>query len=290
MGSVESLALVRFARHKRCARCIFDGGPSTFRYRRGTLKEARTKLSPKVDFHSTVICTGQNLYHRKTVSARMTVMLNAFDSGVTGPSSPRFALSASPSLQVSGCRYTYTMPRAYFYAVRVGRGGPFVYSTWEDCERATKGLSRARYKKFDNYPDAERWMRDTSPGANLQAGPILSRQPNNVIPASSLLPVPFHSSTFSPTERSHTHTHEVIYLLDSSSDIEEVPGPDALELLSDSDPDSEPPLPVHSQGFPESVRAEAALVAEGPLSPEQEHIFDLVVRQHKSVFFTGSAG
>ncbi|KZP00769.1 hypothetical protein CALVIDRAFT_212230 [Calocera viscosa TUFC12733] len=180
------------------------------------------------------------------------------------------------------------MPKSYFYAVRIGRGGPFVYSTWEDCERATKGFPFARHKKFEQYADAQRWAFSTAPEGTPQERRRPYQRPA-LVPASSLLSAP-RPATSLPAyglSRGAPHPHDVICLLDSSSDIEEVPGPNTVEILSDSDRESEPYAPP--QDFPDLSGAEATFAADGPLSPEQQHIFNMVVREHKSVFFTGSA-
>lgn len=49
------------------------------------------------------------------------------------------------------------MAKKWFYAVKNGRV-PGIYDNWTDAEQQVKGFAEAIYKKFDNLPDAERFM------------------------------------------------------------------------------------------------------------------------------------
>ena len=46
-----------------------------------------------------------------------------------------------------------------FYAVRVGRDGPGVYTTWEECREQVYGTTRAVYKGFPTREEAEAFIR-----------------------------------------------------------------------------------------------------------------------------------
>ena len=45
-----------------------------------------------------------------------------------------------------------------FYAVRVGRDGPGVYESWEDCKKQVHGVARAVYKSFLTQEEAEAFI------------------------------------------------------------------------------------------------------------------------------------
>ena len=45
-----------------------------------------------------------------------------------------------------------------FYAVRVGRDGPGVYESWEDCKKQVHGVARTVYKSFLTQEEAEAFI------------------------------------------------------------------------------------------------------------------------------------
>lgn len=58
-----------------------------------------------------------------------------------------------------------------FYAVRVGRDGPGVYETWDECRRQVHGVAGAVYKSFPAREEAEAFARgaaDPEPEAPWQ--------------------------------------------------------------------------------------------------------------------------
>eukprot|EP00611_Tribonema_gayanum_P001813 TRINITY_DN11322_c0_g1_i4.p1 TRINITY_DN11322_c0_g1~~TRINITY_DN11322_c0_g1_i4.p1 ORF type:complete len:455 (+),score=107.60 TRINITY_DN11322_c0_g1_i4:104-1468(+) len=55
-----------------------------------------------------------------------------------------------------------------YYAVHRGRGGPTVYSTWDECSAAVKGFPSARYKKFSTQREADAFA--ATGGASASAG------------------------------------------------------------------------------------------------------------------------
>ncbi len=48
-----------------------------------------------------------------------------------------------------------------FYAVKIG-ANPGIYETWIECENNVKGFSNAKYKKFNTYTEAEKFMKDNN--------------------------------------------------------------------------------------------------------------------------------
>lgn len=58
-----------------------------------------------------------------------------------------------------------------FYAVRVGRDGSGVYSTWEECRRQVHGVARAVYKSFPTREEAEAFLEGWEKGAEPEAPP-----------------------------------------------------------------------------------------------------------------------
>lgn len=46
-----------------------------------------------------------------------------------------------------------------FYAVRVGREGPAIYQTWDECKRQIHGVERAVYKSFPTWEEAAAFLR-----------------------------------------------------------------------------------------------------------------------------------
>lgn len=51
----------------------------------------------------------------------------------------------------------FTMPKPGFYCVKVGRI-PGIYTTWQDCEKQTKGFPHAKYKKFPTFELANNFL------------------------------------------------------------------------------------------------------------------------------------
>lgn len=46
-----------------------------------------------------------------------------------------------------------------YYAVRVGRNTG-IYNTWEECKEQVHGYPQARYKSFEKFEDAEKFMNE----------------------------------------------------------------------------------------------------------------------------------
>lgn len=49
------------------------------------------------------------------------------------------------------------MPKK-FYAVRVGRDGPAIYQTWDECKAQVHGVQRAVYKSFPTLQQAQAFL------------------------------------------------------------------------------------------------------------------------------------
>ncbi|KDQ54844.1 hypothetical protein JAAARDRAFT_351315 [Jaapia argillacea MUCL 33604] len=49
--------------------------------------------------------------------------------------------------------------RNKFYAVKIGRGGPAIYTTWDECKAKTERFPGAVHKSFTSKSQAEAWLR-----------------------------------------------------------------------------------------------------------------------------------
>ncbi|KAM6499312.1 Caulimovirus viroplasmin domain containing protein [Amanita muscaria] len=45
-----------------------------------------------------------------------------------------------------------------YYAVRVGRDGPMIYNTWDECKEKVSGFPNAEFKSFKSRELAEEWL------------------------------------------------------------------------------------------------------------------------------------
>lgn len=61
-----------------------------------------------------------------------------------------------------------------FYAVKVGRDGPAVYTTWSACESAVKGFKGAQHKKFATMVEAAAYL-DMTETATLTPPPVVQK-------------------------------------------------------------------------------------------------------------------
>ncbi|KAF5377180.1 hypothetical protein D9615_006334 [Tricholomella constricta] len=148
------------------------------------------------------------------------------------------------------------MPKAArkHFAVAVGRGGPNIYTTWDECNEKVTRYPSAVFKSFPSRKQAEDWLASK---VDLSAG----RNSALVAPASPhLIDDDMLSQPIEPT-RQGTFERDYYDLCTPSPDI---------SISSQSN------IPV---GPPPSVS----------LSPEQQQVLDRV-KQGRSVFFTGSAG
>ncbi|WRT69352.1 uncharacterized protein IL334_006336 [Kwoniella shivajii] len=142
------------------------------------------------------------------------------------------------------------MPKAHWYAVRVGRR-PGVYATWQDTEKQVKGFPGAIYKSFPHYKAAEGWQR---------AGNRLDR---------SALP----SSLSRKSSKSLVTDEE----LDSNTS--EKP----FKLVKAVNRSNSDPFPAKN----DTVIPPAA--SDPDLSPQQQEILRRIM-DGENFFFTGSAG
>lgn len=56
------------------------------------------------------------------------------------------------------------MAKKKYYAVRVGRDGPGVYTTWDACREQVYGVTRAVYKSFPTQEEAEAFIQGWEQG------------------------------------------------------------------------------------------------------------------------------
>ena len=56
-----------------------------------------------------------------------------------------------------------------YYAVRVGRDGPGIYTTWDECRRQVHGVARAVYKSFPTQEEAEAFLQGWERGGEPEA-------------------------------------------------------------------------------------------------------------------------
>lgn len=45
-----------------------------------------------------------------------------------------------------------------FYAVKAGRGGPNIYTSWNETKTVVEGFPNARHRSFDTRQAAEEWL------------------------------------------------------------------------------------------------------------------------------------
>lgn len=77
-----------------------------------------------------------------------------------------------------------TMP---FFAVRIGKN-PGIYSCWEDCNNQVKGVSNARFKKFQSRQEAEAFLSQKScEGSPTSISPPSSPSARNLSPHPHLI-------------------------------------------------------------------------------------------------------
>ncbi|TFK57661.1 hypothetical protein OE88DRAFT_1651514 [Heliocybe sulcata] len=148
------------------------------------------------------------------------------------------------------------MPKVKYYAVKIGREGPKIYSSWDECKDNTQRIPGAVHKSFTTRSQAEAWLNE--PVKNVV--PMYWR----TMPDSDGWPLPTGLSATS--------------VIQSPDDLKrpDTPGPSILEKRPDWD---------HEADFLPFEEAPNKIV----LSDEQEAILNLV-QQGKNVFFTGSAG
>lgn len=165
------------------------------------------------------------------------------------------------------------MPARY-YAVRIGREGPKIYSDFYDFKTATKGLSGASGKGFDTLEEAKAWL--------------------TVVPTSCV--------SVTQTIVSTTVTWDVRSEDDQSAltSARQYPEPqlgcrwieyesplNTLQTIPNSDRHTPPPpyIPLQEAELPPPLPPPPAI----KLSEEQQRVLRLV-ESGKNIFFTGPAG
>ncbi|KAG7450177.1 uncharacterized protein BT62DRAFT_495462 [Guyanagaster necrorhizus] len=164
-----------------------------------------------------------------------------------------------------------------FWAVRVGREGPKIYTSWDECEKNVSRYPKAKQKGFATRTLAEEYIAPFLRASSSQAG-----------------------------SKTRLTEPEIIYIdSDSDSDVQivEKPKPSSakkpaskrkrLHIELDFDDDSDLEIQLLGGPFSSKMSKGPPEPNEGPsticLSPEQQHVMNLV-KEGRSVFFTGSAG
>ncbi|KAH0590267.1 hypothetical protein H2248_012563 [Termitomyces sp. 'cryptogamus'] len=150
-----------------------------------------------------------------------------------------------------------------YYAVAVGRDGPNIYDTWDECKMQTARYP-AVFKSFPSRQQAEQWL----------ANQIGIRDRKH--PASGALTLS-HQSGACPDQPGEIQ------------DYRPLPDPEFRDAFP---PDPAPFPRAGCSSHLEAMQDDHPLVLSRPavqLSPEQQQVLDKVRSGH-SVFFTGSAG
>ncbi|KAL4268423.1 ATP-dependent DNA helicase PIF1 [Pleurotus pulmonarius] len=143
------------------------------------------------------------------------------------------------------------MPKVKFYAVKVGREGPKIYESWNDCKTNTAGFPGSTHKSFASRREAEDWLKIPVPYA--QAAP----------------------KTLSGTHRFHPITAGRRHL--GSMPPKATPSTSSAPHEGDGFENGADFIPLEPQ------------TPNVKLSPEQAAVLN-TVKNGKSIFFTGSAG
>lgn len=225
------------------------------------------------------------------------------------------------------------MPRSNkqkFYAVRTGRHGPNIYTSWNETKAAVDGFPNARHRSFDTKQAAEEWLNQLEPS---RVNPFSQRSAANPTSSSSRFQHGFPSqpqpvSRFpppsvtqrrvvsQPTPRARPVTPPRAYLnnpgpstVDSDTEMDCLGGSAATAIVI---PDTPSPRKPQSAARANSPRRsyytcpepDPALAVHMPsqsqVAPEPEPaVIELSeeqqkildkVKDGKSLFFTGSAG
>ncbi|KAF8656392.1 hypothetical protein AX16_002577 [Volvariella volvacea WC 439] len=157
------------------------------------------------------------------------------------------------------------MPKVKFYAVSVGRDGPNIYTSWDECSTKITRFPGAKHKSFSTREQAEKWLKSSVGTYNANNHRRIGDQPFQHPPT------PDKEAGDSPTTVTTLKATgllvDPIIVLDSESE---------EELTPLSPPQKEKPLP----------QPPANKIV---LSPEQQKVLDKV-NDGQNVFFTGSAG
>ncbi|KAI0336181.1 hypothetical protein GY45DRAFT_587773 [Cubamyces sp. BRFM 1775] len=179
------------------------------------------------------------------------------------------------------------MPKEKFYAVHNGRQGTQIYTTWEETKANVSRYSGAMHKSFRSLAEARAWLLGVADAAVADAAPPYSYPGASSSQASSSQEEP-------PTQ--YCTTQEAVSVKDEETeDVPMVPSQHTIEIDGPAAPSTQPIPPTAAAaddtGMNVDVPAapELAPPQEIRLSPEQQHVLDMV-KQGKSVFFTGSAG
>ncbi|KAJ3801151.1 hypothetical protein GGU11DRAFT_276760 [Lentinula aff. detonsa] len=153
------------------------------------------------------------------------------------------------------------MPKASrksYYAVCVGREGPKIYNSWEECKQNTSRYPGAKHRGFLTYQDAQDWLA-SAVSLTSNSSRKSSASSDSEVEIVSTRPMPQNTARSSVPAR------------------EQMP-PTPISDDSDIEIIDAPPLGENDSAPTEII-----------LSPEQKQVLKKVQRG-ENVFFTGSAG
>ncbi|KAK0473303.1 hypothetical protein IW261DRAFT_714731 [Armillaria novae-zelandiae] len=172
-----------------------------------------------------------------------------------------------------------------FWAVRVGREGPKIYTSWEECQKNIDKYPSAKQKGFPTRGLAEEYI---APFLRASSSPSTSKTPmakHEIIYVDSdsdsdiqIIEKPKPSSSTRKSAPRRKRLRVEAHLDDDDSDLE-------IRLLEGPSPDKVSKAPSESKAGPSTPDGSSSIC----LSPEQQHVLNLV-KAGRNVFFTGSAG
>lgn len=172
-----------------------------------------------------------------------------------------------------------------FWAVRVGREGPKIYTSWEECKKNVDKYPSAKQKGFPTRGLAKEYIASF---LKTPSSPSTSKTPvakHEIIYIDSdsdsddqIIEIPKPPSSTKKSARKRKRLRVEPQLDDDDSDLE-------IQLLNGPFPDKVSQAPFEPKAGPSTPDGSSAIY----LSPEQQHVLNLV-KTGRSVFFTGSAG
>jgi hypothetical protein len=192
-------------------------------------------------------------------------------------------LLSSPEPEIQIKKKRNMKGKKKFYAVAAGHV-PGVYTEWSEVEKQIKGYSGNSHHGFATEAEARAW---------LESNKIVRK------------PQIHHGGDFAATTRTDTQFHR------SPFPIQSLPTPDAEQFLPQSGTYSQVSIsngsgmqmksdaadflsfPSSTQSIAPSLNENASFfnpVSEPILTAEQQTVVELIVKENRNVFYTGSAG
>ncbi|KAI0651483.1 hypothetical protein C8Q79DRAFT_38300 [Trametes meyenii] len=174
------------------------------------------------------------------------------------------------------------MAKQKFYAVHNGRQGTQIYTTWEETKANVSRFSGAIHKSFRSLPEARAWLLGIADAAAADVPPPYSYP--SARPSQLEMEPPTQAGISQmPVSRIKEEVDDLVEEeFFNPMEVDGQPGPNRST--------QPPPIPqdvvMQTQVPPVPAPAPAE---EIKLSPDQQRVLDMV-KQGKSVFFTGSAG